>query len=149
MQPLNLRAAALFVWESFLNVPYRWGGDDPLDGVDCSGLVNEGLKATGLIPREGDFTADQLLNVLFRTRPRYRLTTELVPGMLVFFGEPKVVHVEIVWAVFADRVLTIGASGGGSATVDRALAARQNAYVKIRRISQPWLCAVDPFLAAA
>lgn len=148
LQPNSLRAAALRIWESFLNVPYKWGGDDPLEGVDCSGLVNEGLKATGLIPREADFTADQLFGVVFRTHPRFRLTTELLPGMLVFFGEPRVVHVEIVWAVFADRVLTLGASGGGSATVDRAMAVRQNAYVKVRRLSQPWLAAVDPFPSA-
>lgn len=149
MRPASLRDAALYVWESYLNVPYKWGGDDPMDGLDCSGLVLEGLKAVGLVPREADFTADQLLNVVFRALPRYRLDSELHPGMLVFWGDPRVTHVEIVWAVIGDRVLTIGASGGGSRTVDRVMAARQNAYVKIRRITPQWLAAIDPLAAVA
>lgn len=142
--PGTLRAAALFVWESFLNVPYRWGGDDPLEGVDCSGLVLEGLKAVGLVPRELDTTADGLLTDTFRIAFKETVLSNLRPGMLVFWGSPAR-HVEIVWAVFPDRVLTIGASGGGSATVDRAAAIKHNAYVKIRRITPGWLCAVDPF----
>ena len=140
----SLRACALFVWESFLNIPYRWGGDDPLDGVDCSGLVLEGLKAVGIVPRELDTTADGLLNVTFKSATRVTDPHQLRPGMLVFWGVP-IRHVEIVWQVFPDRVLTIGASGGGSATVDRAAAVQQNAYVKIRRVTPGWLAAVDPF----
>lgn len=148
-RPDSLRDAALIVWESFLNLPYKWGGDDPIDGVDCSGLALEGLKAVGLVPRELDVTADSLLRQTFANLPRVTDERRLRAGMLVFWGHPgrAVHHVEIVWAVFSDRVLTIGASGGGSKTVDRAAAIQSNAFVKIRRVTPGWIAAIDPFPA--
>lgn len=145
--PGSLRSAAMIVWESFLNDPYLWGGSG-IDGVDCSGLALEGLKAVGLAPRENDYTAGGLLNDLFKTSPRITNPNDITQiGTLVFWANPdgSIRHVEIVWAIFRDRVLTIGASGGGSKTVDRAEAKRTDARVKIRRITPGWLCAVDPF----
>ena len=40
---------------NYLGTWYSWGGDDP-EGFDCSGLVVEGLKSVGMIPRGGDAT---------------------------------------------------------------------------------------------
>lgn len=149
--PDDLRDAALFVYESFLNAPYLWGGDG-LEGVDCSGLVLEGLKAVGLAPRERDFTAEGILRRLFADLPQAHIESELRRGMLVFWAKPDggIRHVEIVWATWALNggrllVLTLGASGGGSRTVDRAEAKRTDARVKIRRITPGWLAAIDPF----
>jgi len=148
MTPSSLRDAAMFVYEGFLNDPYLWGGSG-IDGVDCSGLAQEGTRAVGLTEREKDYTAHALLNVKFKDLPRAHLESELRRGMWVFWANPdgSIRHVEIVWAVFPDRVLTIGASGGGSRTVDRAEAKRTDARVKIRRITPGWVAAVDPFPA--
>jgi probable lipoprotein NlpC len=70
---LKLLAAA----ESFLGIPYRYGGVDRR-GLDCSGLVylsfREGLGIT--VPR----TADNLYNWIEKIP-----TQELAPGDLVFF----------------------------------------------------------------
>lgn len=137
MQPDTVIEAAFFVWERYLNTPYLWGGDDPLAGVDCSGLVLEGLKSVGIVPREYDNTAAGLSDM-------FPKVTELKRGCLVFWGTP-IRHVEIVWAVYGGLVLTIGASGGGSKTVDRTEAVKSNAYVKIRRITPNWTVAVNPF----
>lgn len=137
MQPDSVKEAAFFVWESFLNTPYLWGGDDPLAGVDCSGLVLEGLKSIGKVPREFDNTAAGLSTM-------FPKVDKLERGCLLFWGVP-IRHVEIVWAVFDGLVLTIGASGGGSKTVDRAEAVKSNAYVKIRRATPNWVTAVNPF----
>src|SRR5262245_24009514 len=61
VQPTSVRDAALHVWESHLNSPYAWGGDDSITGFDCSGLVIEGLRSVGLLARDGDWTAADLL----------------------------------------------------------------------------------------
>lgn len=149
--PDDLRDAAMSVYESFLNDPYLWGGAG-LDGVDCSGLALEGLKAVGLAPRQQDFTAGGILNDLFGDLARVHLESELKRGMLVFWANPdgSIRHVEIVWAVWTlaggrALVLTIGASGGGSRTVDRAAAIKTDARVKIRRITPGFAAAIDPF----
>lgn len=138
----NLRAIALYLWEKELGKPYRWGGDDPIGGFDCSGLVIEHLKSVGVLPRSGDWTADGLAK-----RFQGREVTTLKPGCLLFwFRGQKIGHVEIVWHVVGDRVLTIGASGGGSRTKTEADAERQNAYIKVRPASPEWVKAVDPFI---
>lgn len=150
-QPDDLRDGAMFVYETFLNEPYLWGGSG-LEGIDCSGLALEGLKAVGLAPREQDFSADALLTKLFADAPRSHLESELRRGMFVFWANPdgSIRHVEIVWATWAlpggrQLVLTIGASGGGSRTVDRAEAKRTDARVKIRRITPGWAAAIYPW----
>jgi cell wall-associated NlpC family hydrolase len=150
--PDDLRDEAMFVYESFLNEPYLWGGSG-IDGVDCSGLALEGLKAVGLAPREKDYSAGGILTELFPDLPRAKIESELKRGMFVFWANPdgSIRHVEIVHAIWMlqggrQLVLTIGASGGGSRTVDRAEAKRTDARVKIRRITPGWHVAIDPFI---
>lgn len=127
------------VWWDCHGLPYRWGGDDPSAGFDCSGLVIEGLQACGILPRTGDWRAAALAQ-------RFPLAQKVRPGCLLFWGEP-IVHVEIVWELLSNgAVLTLGASGGGSKTLTRADAEAQNAFVKIRP-ARPWVRAVDPFAA--
>lgn len=118
---------------SYLGRPYVWGGDDPIDGFDCSGLVIECLKSAGALPRSGDWTAAQLYE-------RFRRTTEPGEGFLVFYGDP-INHVELC----LDETFSIGASGGGSETTTRENAIRQNAYIKIRPIRPGAFGFVDPF----
>lgn len=137
---VNQRQIALWCWERLYGEPYRWGGNDPLEGFDCSGLVVEGLKSAGLLPREGDWTAAALAT-------RFPVVAGgLKPGCLLFYRRGEAIgHVEIVWLTVGSLVFTLAASGGGSATVDRSAAQAQNAYVKIRPAVSPWFRAVDPF----
>lgn len=146
-QPESVREAAFYIWEGYLNTPYRWGGSDPIDGVDCSGLVLAGLQGVGILPRAKDWTAHDLLHDVFADRPHYAPGKSLRRGMLVFWKNPagKIRHVEIVWAVYADSVLTIGASGGDSRTTSREAAAAQDAFVQIKPLPPNWVAAVDPF----
>jgi hypothetical protein len=75
--------------------------------------------------------------------------TKLRPGCLLFwFRGSKIGHVEIVWHVVGERVLTIGAAGGGSRTKTEADAERQNAYIKVRPARPEWVKAVDPFVSS-
>ena len=125
-----LREIALKVAWSHINTPYIWGGDDP-DGMDCSGFVIEVMKSIGKLPRYGDWTAHNLF--LRFLRVGCPVTVQQTAGNLVFFQhktEDRMVHVEIV---LGDG-LSIGASGGGSRTTDRATAMESGAYIKVR----PW-----------
>lgn len=151
------REIALYVWERALFLPYHWGGNDPMEGFDCSGLVVEGLKAAGRFGRTTDMTAHQMYEHFRQTglvvpAPWETLVPSeaaaLRPGCLVFFdrdGNRTIEHVEIVWRNDGAEVFTVGASGGGSRTVTVEDARQHDAYVKIRP-ADGWIAAVDPFL---
>ena len=75
--------------ERFVGIPYRWGGDNVVDGMDCSGFVRAVYNLCGLsIPRTSldQFKAGD--NV-----PK----SELRDGDLIFFGnsESTINHVGI------------------------------------------------------
>jgi len=121
----------------FVGKPYIWGGDDAVAGWDCSGFVIEILKSVGLLPRSGDWTAEGLY-LLFKDKE----VTVAKEGCLVFFAKNnKINHVEYVWK----NGLTIGASGGGSRTLTREDAIKQNAYIKIRPMRKDVFAIVNPF----
>ncbi|MBU8871393.1 MAG: C40 family peptidase [Gemmatimonadales bacterium] len=129
MLPQTKREMFLGIAWQFLGKFYSWGGDDP-SGFDCSGLVIECAKSVGILPRRGDYRAEDLCvrwGHLIVKRPEIR------PGDVVFFGRGgKVSHVEICALTQPD--LSIGASGGGSKTKTREDAIRDNAFIKVRPI---------------
>jgi cell wall-associated NlpC family hydrolase len=127
---------ALQVAWSCHNLPYRWGGDDPMEGFDCSGFCIEVLKSVGLLPKEGDWRARDLWNH-FEDRPA--LTPQA--GCLVFYGDPPH-HVEFA----ITKMLSMGASGGGRASTSEEAASMQNAYVKVRPINRQTARFRDPFM---
>lgn len=116
----------------FLNVPYIWGGDDPMKGLDCSGLVQELLAIIGLDPI-GDQTAQALrdhLKTVGTERPFILGHT----GELVFFGKStkEITHVGMI----ISGNIMIEAGGGGSKTVDLNSAISQNAFVRLRPVGR-------------
>jgi hypothetical protein len=115
---------------SLHGLPYRWGGDDPTEGFDCSGFVIEILKSVGILPRSGDWTAQGLYDK-FKDYPR----TGPHLGCLAFWWnsrKTKIIHVEFC----IDTERTIGASGGGSKTTSFEAASQANAFIKIRPIDK-------------
>lgn len=117
--------ATKYAWH-FIGTPYHWGGDDPMEGFDCSGFVIEILRSVGMLSRHGDWTADDLWR-------RYQPARTAIPteGCLVFWWndqQTRVIHVEYC---LNDRY-SLGASGGGSSTTTVEDAVRRNAYIKMR-----------------
>lgn len=139
-----LRTTAVWYLKQFIGLPYRWGGDDPLAGFDCSGLIHEVLQATGQEQRGYDCTAADLY---WRYQPN--TVDKGYAGCLVFWyvvwnGAEKVIHVEMM----IDDKFCIGASGGGEDIDSYEAAVRENAYIKMNPINyrgdQYHIC--DPFM---
>lgn len=143
------RKKAVWYLCQFIGRAYLWGGDDPLAGFDCSGLVMEVLKAVGLETPGADKTADMLwLKYAHNEIPLFSGG----PGCLVFWfnsagPETKAIHVEMM----IDEAHAIGASGGGSSTTTLSEAVRRNAFVKMRLATYRGVGykIADPFLEQA
>jgi hypothetical protein len=132
-----VRYEVLLLAERMLYTPYIWGGDDPMAGFDCSGMMIELLKSVGKLPSVGDWSAADLAMKFSPSEPR--------PACLMFWQRgAKIGHVEMVWRT-SPRLLTIGASGGGSKTLTLEDAIRDNAYIKVRPAVPGWVKCVDPF----
>lgn len=134
-----LRTKAVDYLQRFIGLPYVWGGDDPLAGFDCSGLIVEVLQAVGLLPHGSDFSADALYE-----RFESGAIERGYAGCLVFwYSDDKIVHVEMM----VDDFHAVGASGGGSKTKTIADAIEHNAFVKQRPLSYRGsnFLIIDPF----
>ncbi len=139
---MTSKQIALSILEKSVGLPYKWGGDDPIGGFDCSGLVIEALQSSGKLPEKRDYTAHQLSTM-------FPETEIFAPGVLVFWDWNKdgvIDHVEMI--AFEDEngtFYTVGASGGNSQTITNADAQKYNAYVKIRPLRNGYKLAVNPF----
>lgn len=111
---------------NFVGLPYRWGGDDAIEGFDCSGLALEVLSAFGFkLP-------DMNAHALYRWCKESSYRSEGRAGALVFYGRPDAVtHV----GVMINKDLMVEAGGGGSQTLNRQAAVDHNAYIRIRPIT--------------
>ncbi len=112
---------------SFVGIPYMWGGDDPMKGFDCSGLVQEILDSVGIDP-PGDQTSQGLFDKFSMGGTKL---DKPQAGALVFYGKgpSKITHI----AFCIDDKRIVEAGGGRSSTTSEEIAAAQNAYVRVRR----------------
>lgn len=114
---------------SFLNTPYKWGGNSPLQGgLDCSGFVQILMRAGGIHPG-GDLTAQGIYDLVGKNGS----WNKYGPGGLVFYGKSptRVTHV----AFMLDDKYIIEAAGGGQHTLSVEDAAKlQDACVRIRPV---------------
>ena len=114
---------------SFLGLPYIWGGNDPMTGYDCSGVVQEILASVGMDP-PGDQTAQTLYD-FFHTQSMVSWNKPGI-GTLVFYGKSvtQITHV----AFMLDQYRTIEAGGGDSTCVDSKSASKKHAFIRIRLV---------------
>lgn len=114
----------------FVGTPYRWGGDSVPAGFDCSGLVLEVLKAAGEWPLKEDTTAQGIFDH-FKDRSSHDVRHF---ASLYFYGASQRAITHVAFGL--SPYLLLEAGGGGSATVNRDVAAKQNAAVRIRPVSR-------------
>lgn len=115
---------------SFLGVPYRYGGNNAIEGMDCSGLVMELLKSTGEKLPQSDMNAQMLFDYYQSGNGEWNSQNL---GALAFYGESvtKITHV----AMLLDQYRVIEAGGGGQLVMTREDAAAKGAVVRIRPIA--------------
>lgn len=111
---------------SYLNIPYIFGGKNPLGGEDCSGLVCEFLKALGKIGTNEEFGSQQLHD---KFKP---MTTAggPKPGSLVFYGKDES-HIDHV-AMFIDNNFIVEAGHGTADTLTKDIATQRGAFSRVR-----------------
>jgi cell wall-associated NlpC family hydrolase len=103
--------------ESFIGVPYLWGGTTAL-GLDCSGLVQQVYRLNGVsLPRDADQQA--MLG---------RRVEEARAGDLMFFGADSVTHVAL--ATSATEFINAPMKGG---VVERGRLGGDRKLLGIRR----------------
>lgn len=112
---------------SFVGLPYRWGGENPMIGFDCSGLVQEILRSVGMDP-----PGDQTAQALFEHFVKISVKNEYSEGAIAFYGSSltKIIHV----AFMVDSFRIIEAGGGGSTTLTKEDASLRNAFVRVRPV---------------
>lgn len=124
----------------FVGTKYFFGGDDPVSGFDCSGLVSEMMRAAGVVPFNYHANAQGLYQLL---KP---LSSPCQPklGAVVFFGKSfeEITHIGFC----VDEHSMVEAGGGDHNTVSSDVASRQNAFVRVRpaRFRKDFLGAVMP-----
>ncbi len=113
---------------SFLGTPYKFGGGNRLQGLDCSEFVQELLRSVGLDP-PGDQTAQALFDH-FSVNGEWNRHSM---GALAFFGKSakQITHV----AMLLDQYRIIEAGGGDGSTTSFEAAKERGAMVRIRHLS--------------
>lgn len=116
---------------SLMHTSYKWGGNSPLSGLDCSGFVVELLKMSGIVPERYDASAQGLYD--YFTDPKYGAIVKGARfGSLAFFGKDDKSISHTTYCL--DSKYAAGSNGGDSHTVNLASAIERDARVKIRLI---------------
>jgi cell wall-associated NlpC family hydrolase len=111
---------------SMAGTPYAYGGNNVLQGIDCSGFVCEVLRFAGLVGNKEDLTAQQLFDKFEQTGT----VGVFAAGALAFYGSSLTKISHVAFMVDAHRILEAG--GGDSTTHSVADAAKRNALVRGR-----------------
>ena len=113
---------------AFVGIRYRWGGNNPLSGFDCSGFVTHVLCSFGMLPWACDFSAQ---GIYLKFKMAIKVTPML--GSLLFFGKSvdRITHVAIA---LNDKYM-IEAGGGSQDTTNLETADENNAFIKISPIA--------------
>lgn len=137
----NIDLALKVAWAMY-GTPYKWGGDDPVGGADCSGYISEILRSVGEIGPKERVTTHTIWQRWGVEDNRAIAETGIEAGDIILYSKDKSVaginHVVI--AVSPNFILEAG--GGWQDTDTLAEAAAANAFVRMRPLDRKRLFAV-------
>ena len=131
---MDIRQEIVDYARMFAFIPYNYGGDNPLIGLDCSQACIEWYRRFGIYPPHADDTAAGLL-VRYK---KYRTQYPHKAGLAFWVNDNnRTCHVALIIGIQFDAggnkdVWVIEASGRGAATVSRETAIKHRAYIKER-----------------
>ena len=110
----------------FVGTRYKWGGENPISGFDCSGLISEGLMAVGVLG--GRTSAQGIYNEISP-----KATRRLDRGSVVFFG-PALSAIHHIGVIITPGIMIEAGNGNHliNTVEDSDLA---NAFVRVRSTS--------------
>lgn len=97
---------ALFATE-LLGVPYVWGGNNPMEGLDCSGFVQIPLKKVKILDKNTDYSSQSLYYFL---KDQGYPDSEPGEDVILFFGE-DVDHITHIAIAITDILMIEAANG--------------------------------------
>lgn len=115
---------------NFIGTPYFFGGNSTTDGgLDCSGLILEGLRAFGLWGLS-DVTSQNIFNTF--TKYQVPITSELMLADLLFFGKStnSITHISTV--ANSSQVIEAGGSNTNGMTRLRPITWRKDLVSVVR-----------------
>lgn len=126
----------LQIWlSSALGIPYHWGGNNAVEGFDCSGFIMEYLKMFGIAPPR-DSSSDMIYDYFMQNSEERISHYFPAKGSLIFYGKKtqdgrriaQISHIGLM--INPNQVAEAG--GGTRSTLSPREAAAQNAFVRIR-----------------
>lgn len=113
--------------ERWVGQPYVWGGQGNFSGgIDCSGLVVEGLIACGKLEKHEDLTA----NGLWKRYEKWQCVNPKMGALAFWFDGARAYHVAVCVGDF--HCIT---ADGGRAGMTPDTAQKLNAYVRYLPLS--------------
>lgn len=137
MDPVLIRQYAL----ALLGRPYHFGGDNPISGFDCSGLVSELLRASGIVQWNYRDCAQGIYDLFERNGSINAFGT----GSLAFYGDNAKAITHIGFCLDQHSMIEAGGGTSETDTVDEASA--RDAFVRIRPIKyrKDFFCVIRPY----
>jgi len=106
----------------FTAIPYKWSGNHPCEGLDCSGFMCILLRREGILSWNEDLSS----RAIFQRLREEHGTSEVKPGSFLFFGRDRITHI----AMAVSETHMIEAGGGGKDTVTLKRAVERRAFIR-------------------